>query len=110
MPRKLSNSKLLPTLVQERLTMWGRSIRAQRLGQRIMVSDLCSRMGISEATLRRLESGDPGAAVGTYLSAFLILGIMDEAAPSLPAMLWESESKRRVRYTQQERKPDAEYF
>ena len=111
MPRKLSNSTEIPTLVQERLTIWGRSIRTQRLSQRMMVADLCARMGISEATLRRLEQGDPGAAAGTYLTALLILGIMDDAAPPLDAKMWGGETNRRVRHSRQERGPaDADYF
>jgi len=111
MPRKLSDSSGLPTLVQERLSIWGRSIRTQRLTQRIKIVDLCARMGISEATLRRLEQGDPGAAVGTYLTALLILGIMDDAAPLLDSKLWEGGLNRRVRHSRQERGiKDAEYF
>lgn len=111
MPRKISDSTALPTLIQERLTIWGRSIRTQRLSQRMKVTDLCARIGISEATLRRLEQGDPGAAAGTYLTALLILGIMDDAAPALDARLWESETNRRVRHSRQERgSADADYF
>lgn len=111
MPRKLSDSSGLPTLVQERLTIWGRSIRTQRLTQRITIADLCARMGVSEATLRRLEQGDPGAAVSTYLTALLILGIMDDAAPPLDSKLWEGGASRRVRHSRQERGiTDAEYF
>lgn len=46
-----------PTLVQERLVEWGRCVNVQRMRQRITATDLCRRLGISEATLRRLERG-----------------------------------------------------
>jgi len=86
-----------PSLVAERLHTWGRCIRTQRVGQHIAAADLCARMGISDATLRRLERGDPGASVSTYLSALLVLGVMDFAAPSLDPILWSAEAHARAR-------------
>lgn len=111
MPRKLLDNDSLPTLVQERLSMWGKCIHAQRLQQRVTSADLCERMGISENTLRRLERGDPGAGAGTYLTALLTLGMVDDLAPSIPPELAAS-SHRRVKKTLQERSAshDTEYF
>ena len=60
MPKKNLHPEAVPTLIQERLRVWGQSIRTQRLTQRIRAADLCARMEISEATLRRLERGDAG--------------------------------------------------
>jgi transcriptional regulator with XRE-family HTH domain len=112
MPKKLLDANSLPTLVQERLVTWGRCIHTQRLRQRITASDLSERMGISEATLRRLERGDPGAGVGAYLTALLILGVADQATPPLPPSLWSEMPNRRVKLSRQERGEDenAEYF
>lgn len=112
MPKKLLDTDSLPTLVQERLSTWGRCIHTQRLRQRITAADLCARLGISEATLRRLERGDPGAGAGTYLTALLTLGVAAEAAPPLPPPLWSDIPQRRVKPSRQERggKDDAEYF
>jgi transcriptional regulator with XRE-family HTH domain len=112
MPKKLLRSEAFPTLVQERLITWGRCVNAQRLLQRITAADLCARMGVSEATLRRMERGDPGTGVGAYLSAFLILGVLDEAAPSLMTSLWSDSPHRRVKHSQEERggEDDGEYF
>ncbi|GGX83595.1 helix-turn-helix domain-containing protein [Massilia dura] len=110
MPKKLSSSDVTPTLVQERLVAWGRSIRAARLKQRITVADLCERIGISEATLRRLERGDPGAAAGTYLTALLMLGLFDEAVPALHVSLG-TVTGHRVRRGKLERgEDDGDYF
>lgn len=111
MPKKLSSSETWPTLVQDRLIEWGRCINTQRLRQRIAVADLSARLGISRTTLLRLEKGDPGAGVGAYLTALLALGIIDQAAPALPAELWQGDYGQRVKLSIQEKgTDDAEYF
>ncbi len=88
-PKKLLSSPAVPTLILERLRTWGLCIRKQRIAQKIRAGDLCDRMGIARTTLRRLERGEPGAAVDLYLNALLILGIMDAAVPALSNSLWE---------------------
>ncbi|MGV7209341.1 hypothetical protein ACLB1G_15960 [Oxalobacteraceae bacterium A2-2] len=111
MPKKLSTAASWPTLVQERLTVWGECINTQRLRQRITVADLSARLGISRTTLLRLEKGDPGAAVGAYLTALLALGIFDQAVPALPAELWQGGYGQRVKLSAQEKgADDADYF
>lgn len=96
MPRKLTPHEAVPTLVQERLIVWGRCIRAQRASQRITSPDLARRMDVSRATLQRLERGDPGAAASLYLRALMVLGILDIAAPVPPERLWVDAGVRRV--------------
>ncbi len=111
MPKKLSSAETWPTLVHERLTIWGKCIRTQRLRQRITVADLCSRLGVSRTTLMRLESGDPGASAGAYLTALLALGVADVAAPALPAELWQGDFGHRVKLSRHEKgQGDDEYF
>lgn len=110
MPKKLLDNGSLPTLVGERLAIWGRCIHTQRLQQRIKAADLCGRMGISQATLRRLERGDPGAGAGTYMSALLILGVLDKAVPALDPVFWLESGSRRVRDRHDGDKTDVEYF
>jgi transcriptional regulator with XRE-family HTH domain len=111
MPKKLTTAETWPTLVQERLNIWGRCIHTQRLRQRITVADLSTRLGVSKTTLLRLERGDTGAGAGAYLTALLALGVVDRAAPALPAELWQGDFGQRVKLTHQEKGgPDAEYF
>jgi transcriptional regulator with XRE-family HTH domain len=111
MPKKLSTTEAWPSLVQERLIVWGKCIRMQRLRQRITVADLSARLGISRTTLLRLEGGDPGAGAGAYLTAFLVLGIVDQATPALPVELWQGDFGQRVKLSQQEKGgDDGEYF
>jgi transcriptional regulator with XRE-family HTH domain len=97
MPKKMLPAQAIPTLIQERLQAWGRVIRAQRTLQRLRAADLCARLEISEATLRRLERGDAGAGAGLYLMALQVLGVLDELTPSPPAVLWDAQSRQRVR-------------
>ncbi|HEY0848081.1 MAG TPA: helix-turn-helix transcriptional regulator [Noviherbaspirillum sp.] len=108
MPKKKLSPEAVPTLVQERLVLWGRVIRAQRTLQRIRAADLCARLEISEATLRRLERGDAGAGAGLYLMAFQVLGVLDELAPVPSGTLWSGEAKQRVRLSS--KKADGDYF
>lgn len=98
MPKKILSASAVPTLVQERLTIWGKCIRKQRITQNLQAGDLCYRMGISDATLRRLENGDPGAGTGIFLTALLVLGILDLAAPVPDEQLWAADARRRVRH------------
>ena len=97
MPKKNLDRKAVPTLVQERLRVWGLVIRKQRALQRIRAVDLGARMEISETTLRRLERGDPGIGAALYLMAFQILGIFDELTPLPPNSLWSPHPQQRVR-------------
>ncbi|HEV2610770.1 MAG TPA: helix-turn-helix transcriptional regulator [Noviherbaspirillum sp.] len=98
MPNKGLQADEVPSLVTERLQTWGACIRTLRLEQKVRVSDLCARMGITHTTLRRLEKGDPGAGAGLYLSALMILGALEMAAPSLPGHLLHSpNTNKRVR-------------
>jgi transcriptional regulator with XRE-family HTH domain len=96
MPNKLTPDEAVPTLVRERLTLWGRCIRAHRLSQRITSPALAQRMSISRATLQRLERGDPGASAANYLRAFFVLGLLDELAPSPSKTLLTEPGVRRV--------------
>ena len=82
----------------------------QNLSQ-ITVADLSTRLGVSRATLLRLERGDPGAGAGAYLTALLALGIADRAVPALPPELRQGDYGQRVKLTQQEKgDDDVEYF
>ena len=97
MPRKLLSADTVHTLVGERLTIWGRTIRTQRVRQRIAAAQLCSRIDISRATLSRMERGDPAVSVSAYMSVFNALGIFDLTMPSLSPHLWSADEKGRVR-------------
>ncbi len=97
MPNKLLRQEATPLVVTERLLVWGRCIRTQRVRQGISVKELCSRIRISDATLRRLDRGDPGAGIGSYLSALQILGLLDLLAPVPDHKFWDGGPSSRAR-------------
>lgn len=110
-PKKLSKPEIWPTLVQERLCEWGKCIHTQRLRQRIPLDDLSARIGIARSTLLRLEKGDLGASAGAYLTAFLVLGMVEHVAPPLPTTLWQGDHGQRVKLRPNEQGgDDSEYF
>lgn len=97
-----------PTLVCDRLKEWGLSIRKQRVAQGILAVDLCSRLGISHPTLRRLERGEPTIGAVHYLSALHVLGVMEAMAPQPDPALWRmTDEAPRARVP---KKNDDEYF
>lgn len=102
MPRKMLSPETVPSLVSERLILWGRAIRTQRVRQRIAAEQLCDRIGVSRATLSRIERGDPAVNVAGYMSAFLVLGLFDEVTPPVNLSLWSQDEKGRVRARQEE--------
>jgi hypothetical protein len=98
-PKKLLQSQAVPSLVLERLEIWGKCVHAQRVIQNIPALHLCARVGISDATLRRLEKGDPGVGGGTYLTALMVLGVLDVVAPTPDILYWSTDPRSRARST-----------
>lgn len=91
MTKRLRTSDVMPTLVNERLRVWGQCVRKQRVQQNISARDLCTRLDISHPTLQRMERGEASVNVGLFLAAFHVLGILDIAAPAPEAALWQME-------------------
>ena len=110
MPKPVTRHEDVPTLIQERLLLWGRAIRAQRLNQKMRMADLCARMGITAATLARLEKGDPAVAAYRYLTALQILGLLDDLAPVPAHALISSIAEKNQRVRVKQAKDDDGYF
>ena len=53
----------------------GERMRHARLRRRLTSVLFAERMGVSRDTLHRLEKGDPGISLGTYLRALRVLGL-----------------------------------
>jgi len=69
--------KKLPTLpipVSRALRKLGADIRTARLKRGFTVETMAERIGIHRDTYHKLEQGNPGVAIGTYASAFFVLG------------------------------------
>ena len=97
-------------MVQEHIQMWGKAIRAQRMVLRLTAAQLASRIGVSVPTVARLEKGDPGVGVGSYLGALFSLGLNSVATPVLNPELWQSPASKRVRPTRMESGDELGYF
>lgn len=110
MPKKSLPSEATPVIVQEHIQMWGQAIRAQRMVLRLTAAQLASRIGISVPTVARLEKGDPGVGVGSYLSALFALGLNSAATPHLNPDLWQNPANKRVRPTRAESGDELGYF
>jgi transcriptional regulator with XRE-family HTH domain len=65
---------LLPSL-QRRLGDLGENIRLARLRRNLTATQVSERAGISRPTLRAIERGDPGVALGAYANVLLSLGL-----------------------------------
>lgn len=55
------------------LQAFGQRLRQHRRAKRLGTVDLAARAGISRNTLRCVEQGDPGTAIGTYLRVVSVL-------------------------------------
>lgn len=65
----------LPFPVAEMLPRLGAAIRTARIRRRKTAGDLARRLGVSLPTLRKLEAGDPGVSIGTFLAALWLLDL-----------------------------------
>ncbi|MDE0039991.1 MAG: helix-turn-helix transcriptional regulator [Gammaproteobacteria bacterium] len=70
--------------MRRRLKTLGDDIRTARRKRRISQADLASRIGVSTGTVKRLEAGDPGVAIGTLAMALLAYGKIDRLVNLLP--------------------------
>lgn len=63
--------------VERGLRKLGEDISLARRARKMTAQDFADRIGISRATLHRLESGDPGIGVNTLAMALHALGRLD---------------------------------
>ena len=50
-------------------------LAAARRGQRRTADEVAARAGMTRATLRRVERGDPSVAIGLYFEVAMVLGV-----------------------------------
>ena len=81
----------------------GRDISLARRRRRIAAEDFAGQMGVSRATLHRLENGDPGISLNTLTMAMFALGrlnavseLADPAKDDVGLMITRQEAPRRV--------------
>jgi len=68
-PRNLS------PLAQEAARLLGASVRLGRCQRRWTVAELAERVGVTEATMLKVEHGDPGVRLGIAFEAAALVGV-----------------------------------
>jgi transcriptional regulator with XRE-family HTH domain len=72
MPRK---SPIVFPQEQSVLTDLGERLKLARLRRKLSNAVVAQRAGISRTSLYKVERGDPGATLGTYLRVLAVLGL-----------------------------------
>ncbi|GAB1387922.1 MAG: hypothetical protein AMXMBFR78_27730 [Rubrivivax sp.] len=70
-------TQLLPLEVLKSVELLGERIRTARLRRRLGMDELAKACGIGRRTLYRIESGEPGVAIGSMLAVLWKLGLLD---------------------------------
>ena len=70
----------MPLPVLRALRKLGHDIRDARRRRRIPVAIAAQRASISKTTWLKVEKGDPGVLVGTYVTVLFVLGLVDRVA------------------------------
>lgn len=63
---------------QRLLTALGERLRLARVRRKLSNAVVAQRAGISRSTLYKVESGDPGATLGSYLRVLAVLGLEND--------------------------------
>lgn len=87
----------LPSPMEAELRRIGDSIKTARLSRNWSREEVAERVGVSFHTVRSVEEGRPGTAIGTYVHLLWILGLGHTLAPVAdPHLDTEGEALRRA--------------
>lgn len=73
MPRK---PPIVFPLEQQQLSQLGERLKLARLRRKLSNAVVAQRAGISRTSLYKVEAGDPGATLGTYVRVLAVLGLV----------------------------------
>lgn len=76
----MNAADLVSLLDRQLLLQLGDRLRRLRLAQGLGTVEMAERVGVTRNTLRSVEAGDPGTAIGTYLRVMSVLGVSGEMA------------------------------
>jgi transcriptional regulator with XRE-family HTH domain len=100
--RTTKGSVIYPQVART-LAKLGRDISLARRRRRIAAEDFAGQMGVSRATLHRLEKGDPGISLNTLTMAMFVLGrlnavseLADPTKDDVGMMITRQEAPRRI--------------
>jgi len=76
----MTSPEIVSVLDRQLLLQLGDRLRRLRKAQGLGTVEMAERVGVTRNTLRNIEAGDPGTAIGTYLRVMSILGVSGELA------------------------------
>ncbi len=71
----MKRPRALSPLTLEAAKLLGASIRLERRRRRWTVAELAERVGVTEATMLKVEGGDPGVRLGIAFEAAALTGV-----------------------------------
>jgi transcriptional regulator with XRE-family HTH domain len=71
----MTGSRTLSPVTLEALRLLGANLRLGRRRRHWTVAELAERVGVSEATMLKVERGDPGVRLGTAFEAAALVGV-----------------------------------
>lgn len=100
----MEKDKPLPLPVVRSLSRLGRGVSLARRRRNLSQQDLADRIGASVHTVRRLEAGAPGIALGHFVRALQVFGelaqldlLLDTAQDTIGLTLMDAQLPQRVR-------------
>jgi transcriptional regulator with XRE-family HTH domain len=101
----MTKKRVYSKYTEEALLLLGKEIRLNRKKHNWNESDLAERAGIARATLQKIESGNPGCAIGLFFEIAVLVGIklFDSEEATLRRHLAQADEKltllpRKVRH------------
>lgn len=73
----MATSNQIPIPVRRALRKLGGDIRDARRRRRIPTQVMAERASVSRTTLLKVEKGDPGVSIGTFVTVLFVLGLVD---------------------------------
>ena len=105
--------KYYPSEVSLLLPVLGERIRIVRARRRWSMDMLAERIGVGRRTVARMESGDPGIAMGVFLTALWTLGlwgtVTDMADPSADKVGEFLEKQRLPKRVQMQKEKELDF-
>lgn len=99
----MENKSITPS-VRRAMARLGADIQVARKKRRLSQKDFAGKIGVSVATVQRLEAGEPGVAMGVVAMAFSALGSIhkfteafDVASDDIGLVMDQGKLPKRVR-------------
>ena len=99
-----TKNSAIPTPVKRAIEKFAKDVSLARRRRRFSQASMAERIGISVASLRRLEKGDPSLSWGTIARALYVMGeidkvndLLDTANDDIGLVLMDAQLPRRIR-------------